>query len=260
MPLGKCLYSPDLEWSPGANLGLPIPGLESCDLIPSNQRESLNSAGMLSRSCVLLSGRCCVCTWGLELLQSFFAGRKPAWEWCSTERTEKWSQSSEETTHKVCLPAGSFHLGSKWIPTDVYSLFFFFNLFYLFICGWVGASLLRADFRRAGLLLLRSAGSRCTSSIVVAPGLSCSTAYGIFLDEGSNLCPLHWQADSQPLPHQGSPVYSLLKWVFCYLPLGLPTDCGGLKLCPQILWYSSLHRAAFNSPLLECVTGFQKIE
>ena len=26
--------------------------------------------------------------------------------------------------------------------------------------------------------------------------LSCSAACGIFLDQGSNLCPLHWQVDS----------------------------------------------------------------
>ena len=35
--------------------------------------------------------------------------------------------------------------------------------------------------------------------------LSCSAACGIFSDQGSNPCPLHWQADSQPLCHQGSP-------------------------------------------------------
>ena len=29
----------------------------------------------------------------------------------------------------------------------------------------------------------------------MAHGLSCSTACGIFLDQGSNLCPLCWQAD-----------------------------------------------------------------
>ena len=29
---------------------------------------------------------------------------------------------------------------------------------------------------------------------------------GIFLDQGSNLCLLHWQADSLPLSHQGSPI------------------------------------------------------
>ena len=38
-----------------------------------------------------------------------------------------------------------------------------------------------------------------------AHGLSCSAACGIFPDQGSNPCPLHWQADSQPLRHQGSP-------------------------------------------------------
>ena len=34
------------------------------------------------------------------------------------------------------------------------------------------------------------------ASVVVAHGLSCSAACGIFPDQGSNLCPLHWQADS----------------------------------------------------------------
>ena len=32
--------------------------------------------------------------------------------------------------------------------------------------------------------------------------LSCSTAFGIFLDQGSNPCPLLWQKDSYPLGHQ----------------------------------------------------------
>ena len=39
----------------------------------------------------------------------------------------------------------------------------------------------------------------------MAHGLSCSSACEIFPDQGSNLCALHWQADSQPLRHQGSP-------------------------------------------------------
>ena len=42
-----------------------------------------------------------------------------------------------------------------------------------------------------------SCGSQAlTGSVVVAYGLSCSVAHGIFLDQGWNLCPLHWQADS----------------------------------------------------------------
>ena len=54
-------------------------------------------------------------------------------------------------------------------------------------------------------LLLQSTGSRRAGSAVVAHGPICSAACGIFPDQGSNPCPLHWQADSQPLRHQGSP-------------------------------------------------------
>ena len=35
-----------------------------------------------------------------------------------------------------------------------------------------------------------------TGSVVVAHGLSCSAACGVFPDQGSNPCPLHWHADS----------------------------------------------------------------
>ena len=43
-----------------------------------------------------------------------------------------------------------------------------------------------------------------TGSVVVVHGLSCSAACGIFLDEGSNPCLLHWQVHSVPLSHRGS--------------------------------------------------------
>ena len=55
-------------------------------------------------------------------------------------------------------------------------------------------------------LSLRSTGSRRAGSVVVAHGVSCSAACGILPDQGSNPCPLHGQADSQPLRHQGSPL------------------------------------------------------
>ena len=54
-------------------------------------------------------------------------------------------------------------------------------------------------------LLLRSTGCRRAGSVIVAHRPSCSAARGIFPDQGSNPCPLHRQADSQPLRHQGSP-------------------------------------------------------
>ena len=74
----------------------------------------------------------------------------------------------------------------------------------------VAASGGRSSSRCAGLslsrpLLLRSTSSRRAGSVVVAHGPSRSAACGIFPDQDSNPCPLHWQADPQPLRHQGSP-------------------------------------------------------
>ena len=119
---------------------------------------------------------------------------------------------------------------------------FFFNFgfiylfIYLFIYFWLcwvfvsvrGLSLVVASgghssWRCAGLslsrpLLLRSTGSRSTGSVIVAHGPSCSAACGIFPDQGSNPCPLHWQADSQPLHHQGSPqiIFNIILLIFYF--------------------------------------------
>ena len=108
------------------------------------------------------------------------------------------------------------------------SAHFFFFLIYLFIYFWlcwvfvsvrglspVVASGVHSSSRCAGLspsrpLLLRSTGSSRAGSVIVAHGPSCSVACGIFPDQGSNPSPLHWQADSQPLRHQGSPVDFLM--------------------------------------------------
>ena len=103
----------------------------------------------------------------------------------------------------------------KWF---FFLIFKIYLLIYLWLCwvffsvrarSLVVASAGHSSSRCAGLslsrpLLLRSTGSRRASSVIVAHGLSCSAACGIFPDQGSNLCALHWQADSQPLRHQGS--------------------------------------------------------
>ena len=111
--------------------------------------------------------------------------------------------------------------------------YFYFLKFYLFIYFWlcwvfvsvrglplVAASGGHSSSRCAGLsppwpLLLRSTGSRRAGSVVVAHGPSCSAACGIFPDQGLNPCSLHWQADSQPLRHQGSPGLSILNIAVC---------------------------------------------
>ena len=108
-------------------------------------------------------------------------------------------------------------------------MFVCFNKFiYLWLC-WVFVSVLglspvvasggHSSSRCMGPSLsqplsLWSTGSRCTGSVVVAHRLSCSTACGIFPDQGSNPCPLHWPANYQPLRHQGSPKTGFIQ-LFC---------------------------------------------
>ena len=50
-------------------------------------------------------------------------------------------------------------------------------------------------------------GLQNADSVVVVHRLSSSASCGIFLNKESNPCPLHWQADSYPLWHQGSPLF-----------------------------------------------------
>ena len=132
-------------------------------------------------------------------------------------------------------------------------LFFFFNFIYLFnlwLC-WVfvsvrGLSLVVASgshssSRCAGLslsrpLLLRSTGCRRAGSIIVAHGPSCSAACGIFPDQGSNPCPLHWQADSQPLRHQGSPLAAFNMFSLYLIFDSLINMCLGMFLLGFILY------------------------
>ena len=105
-------------------------------------------------------------------------------------------------------------------PRKNFELFIFLEFIYLFIfgCVWVfvaarGLSLVMVSggyfslqctgFSLQWLLLLWSMGSVVAAcglysagSVVVVHRLSCSVAYGIFPDQGSNTCLLHWQADS----------------------------------------------------------------
>ena len=81
-------------------------------------------------------------------------------------------------------------------------------------CGkWGHSSSRCAGLSLSQRLLLQSMDYRRAGSVIVAHWPSCSEACGIFPDQGSNLCPLHWQADSQPLRHQGSPIVAVLKFL-----------------------------------------------
>ena len=136
--------------------------------------------------------------------------------------------------HGRSLSRRALHLVLLELENCLHDCFFFFFVrhffkFYLFIYLWLcwvfvsvrGLSLIAASgghssSRCAGLslwrpLLLWSTGSRRAGSVIVAHGPSCSAACGIFPDQGSNPCPLHCQAASQPLRQQGSPSRLFLK-------------------------------------------------
>ena len=143
-----------------------------------------------------------------------------------------------------------------WVGTwsrSFYFILFIYLFIYLWLC-WVfvyvrGLSLVAASgghssSRCAGLsllrpLLLQSTGSRRAGSAIVAHGPSCSAACGIFPDQGSNPCPLHWQADSQPLRHQGSPIpffwHHLPELLFNSVSL-VPLWESSAPIKPSILW------------------------
>ena len=96
----------------------------------------------------------------------------------------------------------------------------------LFIWGCAGTLLLPADYSLvavSGLLtvvgslavehglwstrasVIEAPGHEGAGPMVVMHGLRCSPACEIVPGLGSNLCLLHWQADSSPLDDQGSP-------------------------------------------------------
>ena len=61
---------------------------------------------------------------------------------------------------------------------------------------WLAGSRAQAQqlWRLGSVVVAR--GLQSAGSVVVAHELSCSVACGIFPDQGSDPCPLHWQADS----------------------------------------------------------------
>ena len=66
---------------------------------------------------------------------------------------------------------------------------------YLYI--YLGLQCLSVQPRSSGGLWASPGGGFCvTEHGIRAHGLSCPTVCGIFPNQGSNPCPLHWQADS----------------------------------------------------------------
>ena len=100
----------------------------------------------------------------------------------------------------------------------------YFWLCWVFVVLWLFSScggltsLQCTGFSLWWSLLLPSTGSRVRGPVAEVPALwgpgsaalahrlCCPAARGIFPDQGSNPCLLHWQVDSSPLSHHGCPV------------------------------------------------------
>ena len=92
----------------------------------------------------------------------------------------------------------------------------------------------------------RCAGSRCVGLVVAAHRLGCLIPREIFPNQGSHRCPLHWQADSYPLCHQGSPRIHLsdqCREVGKVMPIGVNETQTGTPVSPP---YSFM---TLNKPL-----------
>ena len=74
----------------------------------------------------------------------------------------------------------------------------------------------------------------------MAHRLGCSVAREIFLDQGSNLCPLHWQVGSEPLDQQESPCV----FKFSYNTINIPVSLL-LLIAPFFQYSVSVYKHGF---------------
>ena len=121
-------------------------------------------------------------------------------------------RGSQTPLHQICWRAFKVHIPrhavstlQSWRWNSVFYLFFIIILianspptfiFYLFIFGCTGMSLLGLGFLWSGLWASRWGGFSCCehwlqslNSVAVVYRVSCPAPCGIFLDQGSNLCP-----------------------------------------------------------------------
>ena len=112
---------------------------------------------------------------------------------------------------------------SRLFQSLLFFIFFFFWLCWVFLAAWAFPQLQQVGatvyFSCCGAQpLVRQGLSGCGSQLYLAHRLTtCGTwalvlrGSGTFPDQGSNLSLLHWQTDSLPLSHQGSPSHEFYE-------------------------------------------------
>ena len=132
-----------------------------------------------------------------------------------------WGEHS--SPHNRHVKTGAYLLHCGYDNTRSMQNFSCFWLCWVFTAVSRGCSLLQCKgFSLQGLLSLQSSGSRAhglqsrgtgaqnfrfSGSAAKVHRLSGFVACGIFLEQGSSPCLLHWQADSSLLSHQGSKTF-----------------------------------------------------
>ena len=134
-----------------------------------------------------------------------------AW-WATVHGVAKsWTCLKWLSTHSRALGGGEYIPQKCWI---LYYLLIYLGLHSVFVAT-LGLSLAAEseDYSLAVLsrLLTAVASPGAGASAAVPRGLNYPESCGIFLDQGLNSCPLHWQEASWPLDHQGSPEFFLIQ-------------------------------------------------
>ena len=104
----------------------------------------------------------------------------------------------------VCDPFVSSFYGSYGYSLKIFEAVKFVcksSLWNFLFLGALGLCCRTLAFFSCGAQASHCSGFLC----LVMHRFTCSSAYGIFLDQESNPCALHWQVDSYPVYHQGSP-------------------------------------------------------
>ena len=128
-------------------------------------------------------------------------GHDGKWEQsCFRNKDETWTTTKASGSVDTCV--------------QVISIFFYFILLMSFLVALGLHCFLWAS--RGLLIAVASLVSEHRLSAHVLQSLEHTAlvhkACGVFLAQGWNPCPLHWQADSYPLYHQGSPTSIFTYW------------------------------------------------
>ena len=125
---------------------------------------------------------------------------------------------------------------SHWTAREVPPCWFYFYFLFIYFVAALGLHCCARASHCDGFSCCGARALGAQASVVVARGLSCSAACGIFPDQGSTPCPLFWQEDlNHWTAREVPPCWFYIKavmvgisklsrdafWTACYLGAGV---------------------------------------